>query len=277
MLRPGNAGSNDTNHHLELLDQALGGLPAEYQAGHDVGDLPHKVIHPILVRADSAGATHGFLRGIDEANCDFSIGYPIGGRVRDALLLVQEEDWQPVIEADGSIREAHRSPRSPLSSTSPRGQTAPGRSLAGNGHIPEPSSPCLTPPKGSAPHVSSPTPEGTTSVPWDCVIEDMPGWRIGSEPGRTMAFPTCPLRPTCATRPGWRAAWVAGALLAWCQLVCFDGELSKIEPKTKRHRILHVAALLVRRQRGLVLRLDETWPWARDLVQTFVRLRAAIP
>src|SRR5450759_2247796 len=205
MLRPGNAGSNDTNHHLELLDQALGGLPAEYQAGHDVGDLPHKVIHPILVRADSAGATHGFLRGIDEANCDFSIGYLIGGRVRDALLLVQEEDWQPVIEADGSIREAHRSPRSTLSSTSPRGQTAPGRSLAGNGHIPEPSSPCLTPPKGSAPHVSSPTPEGTTSGHWDCVIEEMPGWRTGSEPGRTMAFQ--PVSYTHLTLPTNRDEW----------------------------------------------------------------------
>ena len=34
MLRPGNAGANDADHHLELLDRALSGLPEEYQAQH---------------------------------------------------------------------------------------------------------------------------------------------------------------------------------------------------------------------------------------------------
>jgi len=62
MLRPGNAGSNDADHHLELLDQARSALPPEYQLGHDVGDTSDMVVHPILVRADSAGATHGFVR-----------------------------------------------------------------------------------------------------------------------------------------------------------------------------------------------------------------------
>jgi len=70
---------------------------------------------------------------------------------------------------------------------------------------------------------------------------------------------------------------IAGALLAWTQMVCFHGALAKAEPKTMRYRVLHVAALLVRRGRGLVLRLDETWPWANDLSEAFTKLRAAIP
>ena len=77
-------------------------------------------------------------------------------------------------------------------------------------------------------------------------------------------------------------AWVAtsliaGALLAWSQMVCFEGALAKAEPKTMRYRVLHVAALLVHKSRGLILRLDETWPWADDLANAFVKLRAAIP
>jgi hypothetical protein len=77
-------------------------------------------------------------------------------------------------------------------------------------------------------------------------------------------------------------AWVAvsliaGALLAWSQMVCVDGQLAKVEPKTMRHRVLHVAALLVRRQRSLVLRLDQTRPWANDLAQAFAKLREAVP
>ncbi len=44
-----------------------------------------------------------------------------------------------------------------------------------------------------------------------------------------------------------------------------------------RYRVLHVAALLVRKSRRLILRLDETWPWVDDLANAFVKLRAAIP
>ena len=57
------------------------------------------------MRADSAGATHGFVLGSVESNCDYSIGYPIDGRVWDALQLVQEEDRCQAIETDGSIRD----------------------------------------------------------------------------------------------------------------------------------------------------------------------------
>ena len=57
------------------------------------------------MRADSAGATHAFVLGIVESNCDYSIGYPIDGRVWDALQLVQEEDRCQAIETDGSIRD----------------------------------------------------------------------------------------------------------------------------------------------------------------------------
>jgi hypothetical protein len=54
-------------------------------------------------------------------------------------------------------------------------------------------------------------------------------------------------------------------LIAWAQMTCLDGGLKVAEPKTLRYRLLHVAAVLVRRGRRLILRLDETWPWAGAL------------
>ena len=60
-------------------------------------------------------------------------------------------------------------------------------------------------------------------------------------------------------------------------MTCLDGELKKAEPKTLRYRILHVAAVLVRRGRRLVLRLDETWPWAPALQRAFLKLRIDLP
>lgn len=70
---------------------------------------------------------------------------------------------------------------------------------------------------------------------------------------------------------------VAGCLLAWSQLLVFEGELAKAEPKSIRHRVLHVAAIVVHRHRRLVLRLDESWPWSCDLVSAFAKLRGAFP
>ena len=91
MLRPGNAGANNTNDHLELLDRAIDALPERYQRGHMVGDDQADVRVGMLVRADSAGCSHGFIRAINEANADYSIGHQIDGRIRDALLLIPEE------------------------------------------------------------------------------------------------------------------------------------------------------------------------------------------
>ena len=73
------------------------------------------------------------------------------------------------------------------------------------------------------------------------------------------------------------ASLIAGALLAWSQMTCFEGELTKAEPKTLRYRILHVAAQLVRRGGRLILRLDETWPWAAALQRAFIKLRTTFP
>jgi hypothetical protein len=104
MLRPGNAGANTAADHVKMLDAALAQLPATWQAGHRAGDDPAAVVHPVVVRTDSAGATHGFVDALVERNIGYSIGFDVDSRVRDALLLAQEEDWVPAVEADGSRR-----------------------------------------------------------------------------------------------------------------------------------------------------------------------------
>jgi hypothetical protein len=65
-------------------------------------------------------------------------------------------------------------------------------------------------------------------------------------------------------------AWVATSLIAGAQMTCLDGGLKRAEPKTLRYRLLHVGAVLVRRGRRLILRLDETWPWAVALRRAFL-------
>ncbi len=277
MLRPGNAAPNDTDDHLELLEQAMVALPSEYRLGHDEGDDPETVVHPILVRADSAGATHRFVEALADANCDYSIGFPVGGSVRDALLMAQEEDWVGAREHGGAIREgAEVIELTGLVALS--GWPADMRVVC----------------RRERPHPGAQLSLFDTHAGWrhTCFITNT----VGDDPAalelrhrgharvedRVRCWKACGLSNLPFDGFGRNQAWVAvtllaGALLAWSQLLCFEGALAKAEPKTMRHRVLHIAGLLVRRQRRLVLRLDQRWPWASELATAFVRLRAAFP
>ena len=103
MLRPGNAGANNSEDHIALFEQAVAALPPKYRVGHGRDDNRDSVACPILVRVDSAGASHRFVDVIVDANTQYSIGYPIDERVRDALNLVQEEHWVPAVERDVAL------------------------------------------------------------------------------------------------------------------------------------------------------------------------------
>ena len=93
ILRPGNAGANNADDHLEALELALEQLPASALEG------------PILARADSAGASHQFAEACRETDIRFSLGYALTPRVRDAILALPESAWQPALIAEGKARE----------------------------------------------------------------------------------------------------------------------------------------------------------------------------
>ncbi|MGH9005060.1 MAG: IS1380 family transposase, partial [Acidimicrobiia bacterium] len=105
MFRPGNAGANCAADHVVTLGAAIDQLPEEWQAGHLAGDDPALARRSLVARTDSAGASHWFAEECRARNIGFTLGYWIDGRVRDALLLVQEEDWEPAREGGGQVRD----------------------------------------------------------------------------------------------------------------------------------------------------------------------------
>src|SRR3954468_8943100 len=94
LLRPGNAGANTAADHITVLDRALEQIPT--------GSIEQI---KILVRADSAGATHGLVDYCREANMRFSVGYQLTEQVRTAILQIPEDAWVPALAQDGSERE----------------------------------------------------------------------------------------------------------------------------------------------------------------------------
>jgi hypothetical protein len=59
--------------HVRVLDDAVVQLPPEIALGHHSGDDPSLVQRDVIVRADSAGCTEGFLAACRERNVGFFV------------------------------------------------------------------------------------------------------------------------------------------------------------------------------------------------------------
>ena len=62
----------------------------------------------MLVRADSAGATHGLVDYCRKGNMRFSVGYELTEQIRAAILQIPEHVWVSALDQDGSVRKNGR-------------------------------------------------------------------------------------------------------------------------------------------------------------------------
>jgi hypothetical protein len=127
VLRPGNAGANTAADHLRVLDLALEQLGQVDASG------------PIVVRTDSAAATHEFTDELREAHINYLMGYDLTEAVRGAILTLPESAWTPAIRQDGEVREGAWVAEITTPSTWAAGPTGRGCSSAANARTPAPS------------------------------------------------------------------------------------------------------------------------------------------
>jgi hypothetical protein len=97
LLRPGNAGSNTAADHITVVKAALRQLP-----GHRVGVRPGRAV---LVRADAAGATHGFLSWLTGRRLSYSVGFTLPTDAAPLLAKIPERVWAPAYDGDGQVRD----------------------------------------------------------------------------------------------------------------------------------------------------------------------------
>jgi Transposase DDE domain group 1 len=260
ILRPGNAGSNTAQDHIEVLDLALAQLP---RPARD---------QPLLVRADTGGATHGFTDYLRQRGIRFSISLPADERVRQAVLAVPTPLGCPPPTPTASPARAPRSP-SLRPWTLPAGRRAPGRSAAVR--IPIPGAQLsFTDADGHRFQVFI-----TDQLDPDVAALELRHRRRARVEDRIRGGKATGLRNLPFDLWRRNQVWLelvlaAQDLTGWAQTLLLDGDLKVIEPKTLRYRLWHVAARIVRHARRLIVRLQRTWPWATALAAAFIRLRA---
>jgi hypothetical protein len=263
ILRPGSAGANTAADHIDVLDLAIAQLPRQAREQQ-----------PILVRADSAGATHAFLAHVRERGIGFSVGFDLDQRVRTAILALPADAWGSAVDADGHDRDGAQVAELHALDLAAAGWPAGTRAIC----------------RRERPHPGA-----------QLTFTDADGWRfqvfITDQPDPNIATLELRHRQHARVEDRIRAAKATGArnlpfdlwrrnavwlelvlvaldLVAWAQSLLLDGDLRVAEPKTLRYRLWHVAGKITRHARQVRLRLQRTWPWAGDLARAFIRLRA---
>jgi hypothetical protein len=193
ILRPGNAGSNTAQDHIEVIDLALAQLPS---ATRD---------QPIVVRADTGGATHGFTDHLRQRGIRFSISLPADERVRQAVLAVPDAAWMPATDADGQPRSGAEVAE--LETLDLAGWP-PGTRAICRREDPIPAPSCRSPtPTGTASRCSSPTSPTPTSPRWSCATAAALASRIASAAARPPGCATSPSICGAAIKSGWNWCW----------------------------------------------------------------------
>lgn len=276
LLRPGNAGSNTAADHVTVLRWALQSLPEGYWPDPDDPDR-----HKILVRSDSAGATHDFARACRGAEVGFSFGHPVDARVRDATeILNTANSWYPAIETGGAIREgAWVAEATDLLDMS---AWPAGTRLILRKENPHPGA-----------QLRFTDSDGLRVTAF--ITDTAPGVIAGQLGGlelRHRQHARIEDRIRGAKATGLRnlpfhsfdanAAWLeiimaATDLVAWAKLIGFTNhpDLARCEITTFRYRVLHVAARITRGARQVHLRIDATWRWAKAITAAWLRIRDA--
>ncbi len=260
LLRPGNAGSNTAADHVTVIDQSLAQIPEEQLETIE-----------ILVRADSAGATHGTADHCQRCNLRFSFGYELTETVRTAILETPDGAWIPALDQDDTERRNGQiveiTDRVELSSW-PQGSRVivrrerphPGAQLSFTDHDGYRFQAILT----------------DQADPDIAILERRHRQRARVEDrirdDKDTGLQKLPFKAFALNEVWLQIVMLAHDLIVWTQALCLDGELAKAEPKRLRYRLLHVAARLAFSGRRGKLHLPPAWPWTEALKAAFEKL-----
>ncbi len=294
LLRPGNAGSNTAADHVTVLTEALAALPPAYRPdpdGEQTPDLlPGSRAPRVLVRTDSAGATHGFARACRTAGVGFSFGFTVTGSVKDAVTVLAEaavpahfdgiDVWAQTINADGTIRDngwvAEATALVDLSAW------PAGTRLILRKERPHPGAQLRFTDLDGHRITAFITDTPTGVVPGQLAGLDLRHRQHARVEDRIRQAKDTGLRNLPCHDFAANAAWLeivmaATDLIAWTKLIGFadQPELARCEIATFRYRVLHIAARITRGARQVRLRLDATWRWAKAIARAWGRIRTA--
>ena len=276
-LRPGNAAANNAADHLAVLDDALAQLPAALAAGHRPGESPDAVARPVVVRADSAGCTAGFVSGCRDRNIGFAVVARSNKTITAAISRTYTEPdsrWMPARRQNGELRHGAQVAELTDLVEPPAGWPDGVRLIVRR----EPLHP------GGGQHTLFPSTNFRYWGHWtdqhgDPVNLDTSMRAHAHVEDHIRRLKDSGLCRFPFTNGDANQAWLAvvcfaADLVRWFQLLCVTGPLARAEPKTLRWRLWHAPGRLIHHARADIVRILDSWPDAPTIIAAHQRIAA---
>jgi hypothetical protein len=265
LLRPGNAGSNTAADHIAVIRDALRQLP-----GHRPGHRPGR---RVLIRADSAGATHEFLTWVHNQRMSYSVGFTLPGDFADVLPQIPKQAWTPAVNSDGEPR--HGAWVAEVTDLLDLTDWPPGMRVIIRKERPHPGAQLrLTDPDGlRVTAFATNTRRGQLAA-----LELRHRRRARAEDrircAKTTGLANLPLHEFAQNQIWCALVALACEISAWMQTLALVGhQARRWEPKRLRYRLFTAAARLARTGRRVIVRLARHHRWADLIVNAVTRLR----
>jgi hypothetical protein len=275
-LRPGNAGANTVTDHLGVLDDAVAQLPGEIAAGHRPGDPAELVARAVVVRADSAGCTHGFVWGCRDRNIGFAV---VARSTRDIAAAISRTytetnpaRWTPARRQNGEIR--HGAQVAELTELVDLSGWPDGTRLIVRREPLHPGAQHSLFPSTEFRYWGHYTDQAGDPDTLDATMRAHAHVEDHIRRLKDSGLCRFPFRDLDANRAWLATVCFAADLVAWFQLLCLTGPLTCAEPKTLRWRFWHAPARLVHHARRDVVRILDGWPDAQAILAAHARIAA---
>lgn len=261
MLRTGSAGSNTVADHIEATRLAL-------------AQLPRHLRRKVLVRADSAGGTHGFLEWLTAPSrrLHYSVGMTITEDVRAAILDVPAGGWTPAYDGDGQVRDGAWV--ADVTGLLDLSAWPAGMRVIVRKERPHP---------GAQLRFTDIDGHRFTAFATDARKGQLADLELRHRRrarcedrirnAKDTGLRNLPLKGFAQNQVWCEIVALACELLAWTQMLALAGEARRWEPKRLRLRLFAIAGRLVRGGRRLRLRLAGRWPWASEVTAAITRLQ----
>jgi hypothetical protein len=262
VLRPGNAGSNTAADHIAAARPAI-------------AQLPERLRRTVLVRADSGGGTHEFLKWLTAKSrrLHYSVGMTVTDAIADAIGQVPAEAWTPAYDGDGQVRDGAWV--ADITGLLDLDSWPAGMRVIVRKERPHPGAQLrFTDIDG---HRFTAFATGTKKGQLaDLELRHRRRARCEDRirNAKDTGMRNLPLKGFAQNQLWCEIVALACELLAWTQMLALTGAARRWEPKRLRLRVFAVAGRLARSGRRLRLRLAGRWPWAGDITVAATRLQA---
>lgn len=272
VLRPGNAGANTVVDHLAVLDAAVAQLPAEIAVGHRPGDDRALVARPVMVRADSAGCTHGFVHGARARNIGFGVVARSNTQIHNAIFHVafDDERWTPAVGQDGAERNG--SAVAEITDLVELSDWPAGTRLIVRREPLHPGAQTTLFPSLTYRYWGHYTDADGDPVALDVHMRAHAHVEDHIRRLKASGLLRFPFADLGANRAWLALVRYAADLVRWFQLLCLTGPLAVAEPKTLRWQLWHTPARIVRRSRRHIVRILDAWPTAATVLDAYHRI-----